>query len=268
MRYRGYYYDSETELYYLQSRYYDPTTSRFINADSYLSTGQDFLGFNSFAYCSNSPVASIDATGEASLFIWDYYWIHRYVQEECAAFLTTLLHSTVSTEQPLTDQIVSLATRYKAKGRLDIYIPSVNLFYEVKSCAVIEVLARAQMARYESLYVAGGIHPKHATFPLLSGEFRYLSSSGDWYLISYYSSLTTPGLIQYSATPIPDGNRCEVKAYSYARKKIKVVSSSSAVAVPFDWVTAAGVTACAVVAAGFYGLIKKATAGCATVQAV
>ena len=33
IRYRGYYYDTETGLYYLQSRYYDPETGRFINAD-------------------------------------------------------------------------------------------------------------------------------------------------------------------------------------------------------------------------------------------
>ena len=44
LRYRGYYYDSETGFYYLQSRYYDPENHRFINADSYASTGQGFLG--------------------------------------------------------------------------------------------------------------------------------------------------------------------------------------------------------------------------------
>ena len=38
LRYRGYYHDSETGFYYLQSRYYDPATRRFINADSYAST--------------------------------------------------------------------------------------------------------------------------------------------------------------------------------------------------------------------------------------
>ena len=42
---RGYYYDTETGFYYLQSRYYDPEICRFINADSYASTGQGFLGF-------------------------------------------------------------------------------------------------------------------------------------------------------------------------------------------------------------------------------
>ena len=63
LRYRGYYYDSETGFYYLQSRYYDPANRRFINADSYASTGQGFIGINMFAYCGNNPVARIDVSG-------------------------------------------------------------------------------------------------------------------------------------------------------------------------------------------------------------
>ena len=39
-RYRGYYYDAENQLYWLQSRFYDPNTGRFLNADGYVSTGQ------------------------------------------------------------------------------------------------------------------------------------------------------------------------------------------------------------------------------------
>ena len=45
-RYRGYYYDTETGLYYLQSWYYNPATGRFINADGYVNakmTGKDVL---------------------------------------------------------------------------------------------------------------------------------------------------------------------------------------------------------------------------------
>ena len=63
LRYRGYYYDSETGFYYLQSRYYDPEICRFINADSYASTGQSFLGYNAFAYCGNNPIISADTQG-------------------------------------------------------------------------------------------------------------------------------------------------------------------------------------------------------------
>lgn len=64
MRYRGYVYDRETELYYLQSRYYNPEWGRFINADNYPSTGQGLLGNNMFAYCGNNPVMREDEGGE------------------------------------------------------------------------------------------------------------------------------------------------------------------------------------------------------------
>ena len=62
-RYRGYVYDTETGFYYLQSRYYDPTTCRFISADVLLSTGQGVLGHNAFAYCLNMPTNGQDTDG-------------------------------------------------------------------------------------------------------------------------------------------------------------------------------------------------------------
>ena len=62
-RYRGYVYDTETNWYYLQSRYYDPTTCRFISADVLLSTGQGVIGHNSFAYCNNNPLLLTDSEG-------------------------------------------------------------------------------------------------------------------------------------------------------------------------------------------------------------
>ncbi len=64
IRYRGYYYDSETELYYLQSRYYDPEIGRFLNADGYISTDvTDPIAYNMFAYCQNNPVMFSDPSG-------------------------------------------------------------------------------------------------------------------------------------------------------------------------------------------------------------
>lgn len=71
LRYRGYYQDNETGFYYLQSRYYDPAICRFINADSYTSTGQGYLGYNAFAYCNNDPVNRTDADGEFFDIIFD-----------------------------------------------------------------------------------------------------------------------------------------------------------------------------------------------------
>ena len=64
IRYRGYVYDTETSLYYLQSRYYDPFTGRFLNADIYCDTGTSTpLSTNMFAYCENNPISNADEGG-------------------------------------------------------------------------------------------------------------------------------------------------------------------------------------------------------------
>ena len=66
LRYRGYVYDDETGLYYLQSRYYDPKTGRFLNADVYFDTQTGSpLSTNMFAYCENNAIFSIDIFGKA-----------------------------------------------------------------------------------------------------------------------------------------------------------------------------------------------------------
>ena len=65
-RYRSYYYDQETNLYYLNSRYYDPQTGRFINADSINELQPTQInGLNLFAYCLNNPVMMIDDSGRS-----------------------------------------------------------------------------------------------------------------------------------------------------------------------------------------------------------
>ena len=69
LRYRGYVYDRETGLYYLQSRYYNPAICRFISADAFVSTGQGILGHNMFAYCRNNPVIREDAAGTEDLCV-------------------------------------------------------------------------------------------------------------------------------------------------------------------------------------------------------
>ena len=80
LRYRGYYYDTETGFYYLQSRYYDPEIGRFINADSYAST--DIVGLlstNMFSYCENDPVNRSDHSGHAGYGLmsgWDPIKFH------------------------------------------------------------------------------------------------------------------------------------------------------------------------------------------------
>ena len=63
IRYRGYYYDEDLELYYLQSRYYDSEIGRFINSDNITDSGAGVLGYNTYLYCGNNPVNSSDPSG-------------------------------------------------------------------------------------------------------------------------------------------------------------------------------------------------------------
>ncbi len=65
IRYRSYYFDTETGLYYLNARYYDPETGRFISADDTKFLNPDAInGLNLFAYCGNNPVMNVDPSGE------------------------------------------------------------------------------------------------------------------------------------------------------------------------------------------------------------
>ena len=70
IRYRGYYYDTESDMYYCKSRYYKPQINRWINMDdiSYLDK-KTINGFNLYAYCNNNPVNMADMFGNSPTII-------------------------------------------------------------------------------------------------------------------------------------------------------------------------------------------------------
>lgn len=87
-RYRGYYYDFETGLYYLNSRYYDPEIGRFVNADniSILLESKELInGLNLYAYCNNNPIINSDELGDA----W-WHWLVGALIILVAAALTVV----------------------------------------------------------------------------------------------------------------------------------------------------------------------------------
>ena len=102
LRYRGYVYDEDTAMYYLQSRYYDPTTGKFINADdtAYIGATGTALSGNIFAYCENNCLNNYDYDGrllkeekDAGRAFWKNnvaYYLKLYGWEFSAKFL---LHS-------------------------------------------------------------------------------------------------------------------------------------------------------------------------------
>lgn len=62
--YKGYFFDEETNWYYLKSRYYDPSIRRFISADNFSYLDNNSLtGLNLYSYCGNSPILGYDPEG-------------------------------------------------------------------------------------------------------------------------------------------------------------------------------------------------------------
>lgn len=73
-RYRGYYFDSETGYYYLNTRYYSPIMGRFISPDELSildETKSQINGLNLYMYCGNNPVMNIDPSGRNW---WSDFW--------------------------------------------------------------------------------------------------------------------------------------------------------------------------------------------------
>ena len=85
-RYRSYYYDTETKLYYLKTRYYDPVVGRFITIDdlSYIDP-ETINGLNLYAYCCNNPVMAVDPEGTSW---WSDFW--KWVGTAVAVIVTAV----------------------------------------------------------------------------------------------------------------------------------------------------------------------------------
>ena len=129
-RYRGYYYDTETKFYYLNSRYYDPEVCRFLNADGILGANGDMTAYNMYAYCSNNSVNLSDPSGLTPIPVEETgEWL--YNMETCGGafsytgndqrildYMRSIGLTTTATSQANTDAEVSQAeyNRFLANG--------------------------------------------------------------------------------------------------------------------------------------------------------
>ena len=192
IRYRGYYYDSESGFYYLQSRYYDPEICRFINADGLASTGQGILGCNMFAYCGNEPVNGADPSGKDPFGILD--WIDMKI-------IHVMIQIKVAIEYSWAMEIYVKGP--KGSGYLDLYDSENDSYYEVKSLKEAKKSrTRNQMEKYNvaSVQDTFGNRAKISSIDTVStlspgevnvsGRIQYGIYDVDYYLYA-------PGLIVY-----------------------------------------------------------------------
>ena len=188
IRYRGYYYDAETKLYYLQSRYYDPQLKRFLNADGLASTGQGILGANMFAYCGNEPVNGADPSGKDPYGILD--WIDMKI-------IHVMIQIKVAIEYSWAMEIYVKGP--KGSGYLDLYDSENDSYYEVKSLKEArKSRTRNQMEKYnvasvQDTFVNRAKIPSIDTVSTLSpgevnvsGRIQYGIYDVDYYLYEHH----------------------------------------------------------------------------------
>ena len=171
IRYRGYYYDKDTGLYYLQSRYYDANIGRFINSDdsSMLMEEQDtIVQYNLFDYCGNNHINNIDKSGKAKKIInkhrYDRKAVVKYINKwtksynnsfikatyDCTNFVSQCLYAggfcmNYSWKCVKNSKFISFFTRSKFYATTT-WIYANSLFYYVESD-----MARYKMYRIKSV---------------------------------------------------------------------------------------------------------------------
>jgi RHS repeat-associated protein len=188
-RYRGYVYDWETGLYYLQSRYYDPTTGRFISADVLLSTGQGVLGHNAYAYCLDNPVQGVDPDGCFS-------WGQLFAVVAIAAVAAVAIAATVATAGAAGAAIGAAAAVYVGTTAATAVSTAVTIGgYAVAAgigiCAASDIGEVCTGTNVVRDYVCGG---NQATYNAIEGSL-YIAAScycevGSTYSECYSSSLS------------------------------------------------------------------------------
>ena len=113
-RYRGYYYDTESCFYYLNSRYYDAKVCRFVNADLVVAgVGGDLRGYNLYTYCFNNPVNRRDLSGNWCEWIESAInWVDENIVQPVAEFVSDVIEDIQNFDITNTDEQKALNSNY------------------------------------------------------------------------------------------------------------------------------------------------------------
>lgn len=211
--YRGYCYDYDMGMYYLQSRYYDPEICRFINADStdYLGATGTLLSYNLFAYCENDPVDYVDSTG----YYKNSYAFSMYSNMSVSNIVLNASKSVSSTQKTF----FKLTTTYAPVSGKTIYLYNCRYVHYLISQSAIYVRYNSFVNRTytnNSNYSSAYFHKKTYSQWLVyiasrhTTIFNYIEekalgmlgiSEGDWEAFTYaLGELSYPEMLSF----VPD----------------------------------------------------------------
>ena len=159
-RYRGYYYDEEIGLYYLQSRYYNPDVGRFVNGDDVIITcafveKASSLNHNSFAYCQNTPIVFFDPVG--------YYGSALVLSGSLVASMSGALYGIMAS---ISASVASIKTAIAMSWFLPICLAAtaiaiIGIVHVVNKVASLIESAAQTISAVVAKAKTGGIDPKN-----------------------------------------------------------------------------------------------------------
>ncbi len=205
LRYRGYYYDTETGLYYLQSRYYDPEIGRFINADTYTTTDSTgILSANMYAYCENDPVNRNDPSGR---------WVHIAVGAALGA-VSSLLGGWADGKKG--GDLLRTALIGAASGALSAAFPGYGL--------AIDIVADCIDSGFDIMQGKHDEVPENIATGVNSIVFSLFNSTQDSYLTSveFSNDIESVNELKGKTTPgnHPKVKKAATKGISHAGRSI------------------------------------------------
>jgi len=154
-RYRGYYYDDETNLYYLQSRYYNPEVGRFVNRDEICLTllNNTSVASNLFCYCTNTPITMIDYNGYYSSTLVISASITTLLSGKLSSLMTGISASMASLKIAIsTSWIIALCVAAAA-------IAITGIIYTVNKLKSLSSSAQSVVSSTKSKVKSGGLNP-------------------------------------------------------------------------------------------------------------
>lgn len=129
IRYRGYYYDNETEYYYLQSRYYDSNICRFINADDFglIKLISKNSNYDLFTYCANDPINKYDPSGNYPLQLTVEMYTYAFgnkknsVTFRNSGTIAKLLYDRLTSSDIMNNKLQSIIENMRKKNKTTSY---------------------------------------------------------------------------------------------------------------------------------------------------